>query len=58
MMTGLPLVRSLADIITLDMRGLTKSARGLKTAANRGDYVAVSGAIGARAARPLQRGGG
>ena len=55
MMTGLPLVRSLADIITLDMRGLTKSARGLKTAANRGDYVAVSSAIGARAARPLLR---
>src|SRR6476620_6981320 len=37
------------------MRGLTKSARGLKTAANRGDYVAVSSAIGARAARPLLR---
>jgi hypothetical protein len=26
MMTGLPLVRSLADIVTLAMRGLTKSA--------------------------------
>ena len=46
MMTGLPLVRSLADIVTLAMRGLTKSARGLKTAESRPSEHSSAGARG------------